>query len=189
METILFTGAALVVAGIFAIVFARTQAQAGFERGVASTAEERAALVERVVARDAAIAQLQHALAEATRSLNAKDADLRHSSATNAALEKELDAERKATSEKLQLLDETQTAAQALLRVALGAGAADQQPHVPRPRAAGARQAPAGGQGRAREAAAGDHGAGDAGQVTRSTSSTAASTTSRRRAKAPTARS
>jgi len=60
------------------------------------------------VARDAAIDQLQKALTEATRLLQARDVDVRDLAAVNAGLEKELDAERKATFEKLQLLDETQ---------------------------------------------------------------------------------
>ena len=67
------------------------EAFAGFERGIASTAEERAALVERVVARDAAIDQLQKALTEATRLLQARDVDVRDLAAVNAGLEKELD--------------------------------------------------------------------------------------------------
>lgn len=106
METIIFMGAALVALGIFAIYFARTQAQAAFERGAASTAEERATLAERVTARDIAVAQLQRRLDEATHAQNTKDAELRALVQSHAALAKELEAERKAGIEKLALLEE-----------------------------------------------------------------------------------
>ncbi len=110
METILITGVALVVTGIFAIVHARTQARAGFERGVASTAEERATLAERVASRDLAIADLQRSNDDVTGALRARDAELRDLAAANAALASDLAAERKGTQEKLTLLDDTQRA-------------------------------------------------------------------------------
>lgn len=108
METVLLMGAALVAAGIFAIVYARTQAQAAFERGVASTAEARATLTERVTQHESRVTQLQRELDHATTTLQAKDTELRDLTAANAAQAKELDAERKATQEKLALFDDSQ---------------------------------------------------------------------------------
>ena len=69
MDAVVVMGVGLVVAGIFAIAFARTQTRAGFERGIASTAEERAALGERVIARDREVLKLQQELTNADETI------------------------------------------------------------------------------------------------------------------------
>jgi DNA recombination protein RmuC len=109
MEAIFIVGATVIVLGVFAIVYARTQAGASFERGVASTAEDRAQLVERVNARERDIARLQRALDDATIALEARIAEARTLATSNASLAKELESERRSAAEKLALLDEAKT--------------------------------------------------------------------------------
>ncbi|MFO1303185.1 MAG: DNA recombination protein RmuC [Burkholderiales bacterium] len=110
METIMLVGVALVVIGVFALVYARAQERVGFERGVASTAESRAHLVERLNARDVEISRLGDALAQATLEAHAKEAEVRRLSVHNAQLAEQLDGERKVSAEKLALLQEAQAA-------------------------------------------------------------------------------
>lgn len=108
MDIVIAVGATLVVAAVVAGFHARIRAREGFERGVASTAQERAALAERVVARDAALAQSERSLADSAQALRAREHDLRTLAAANAALAADLESERKATAEKLALLDRSQ---------------------------------------------------------------------------------
>ncbi|MFO1311029.1 MAG: DNA recombination protein RmuC [Burkholderiales bacterium] len=110
METIMIVGVALVVIGALAIVYARTQERAGFERGVASTAELRAQLEERVNARDVEIARLAGAQTQATLEAHAKDAEVRRLSIHNAQLAEQLDAERRTSAEKTAFLEQAQDA-------------------------------------------------------------------------------
>ncbi len=108
MDIVTAICATLVVAAVVAGFHARAQAREGFERGVASTAQERAALAERVFARDAALAQSERSLADSAQALRAREHDLRTHAAANAALAADLESERKATAEKLALLDRSQ---------------------------------------------------------------------------------
>lgn len=112
MEAFILAGVALVVAVAvaLAIVFARAQARSGFGRGVASTAVERATLIERVLAREQTIAQLQRSLDDASASAHAKDDEARALAQDNAALARELEGERSAAAEKLNLVNQAQAA-------------------------------------------------------------------------------
>jgi DNA recombination protein RmuC len=112
METIIAIGVTVVALGVFALVYARAQTRASFERGVASTAEDRAQLAERVSARDHEIAGLQYALDESRATLDAKSEEVRNLATANAALTKELEAERKSAAEKLALVEEAKATLQ-----------------------------------------------------------------------------
>jgi DNA recombination protein RmuC len=87
---------------------ARRQSERAFESGKASTHAERAALVERVVARDRDIARLELALREAAQTASLRDETIVSIKAHNAGLEAELDAERASACEKLAVLNGAQ---------------------------------------------------------------------------------
>ena len=110
METIISIGATLIVVGAFAIFYARSQHQAGFERGVASTVADRTQLTERLNAREQEIARLADALTNATLEVQTRDAEIRTLDIANAQLSEQLEAERKTSAEKLALLNEAQAA-------------------------------------------------------------------------------
>jgi DNA recombination protein RmuC len=110
MEALIVIAAGLALLAVVAVVHARKQERVGFDRGAASTAEERAKLAERVAAREHEVAQLRRSLGDTQTSLDARVAEARSLGEANAALAKELEAERKATAEKIKLLDDAQAA-------------------------------------------------------------------------------
>lgn len=108
METIMLAGIGLVIMGVVALLHARRQQRVGFEWGVASTAEERAALIERVASRDRQIMQVTQTLESAQAALAARETVHRELVAANAALHQQLEAEQKSAAEKLELLENAQ---------------------------------------------------------------------------------
>ena len=88
---------------------------------------ERAALIERIAARDSEVARLQSEMSDLETQRNAAN-ELR---TRNARLAAELDAERKSAAEKIALLAEAQAELKNSFQGSR-AGAPSQQPHVPR---------------------------------------------------------
>lgn len=99
---------AFVAGAIAAWLFQRSKVEAAFERGRAALEPERAALVERVVARDVDIERLQSEIVRAHADRDALDRTRAELQAASARLVAELDAERASAREKLGILDKAQ---------------------------------------------------------------------------------
>lgn len=108
MESMLGFLVAFVAGAIAAWLFQRSKVEAAFERGRAALEPERAALVERVVARDVDIERLQSEIVRAHADRDALDRTRAELQAASARLAAELDAERASAREKLGILDKAQ---------------------------------------------------------------------------------
>jgi DNA recombination protein RmuC len=107
--------AGLVVGGIFVWLLVRRRAALAFEQGRASAEPERAALVERLAARDADTAKLERRISELDAAIDEARRDAKHAEAEaaaqkadNARLAAELASERSKLAEKLAVLDQAQ---------------------------------------------------------------------------------
>jgi DNA recombination protein RmuC len=105
VDLVLGIAIGLLVGGGAVWTWLHRHAQEAFERGRTSVDAERAALVERIAARDGDVERLQDAVSDLEAHRRAAS-DL---NAANARLSAELDAERASTHEKLAVLDQAQT--------------------------------------------------------------------------------
>lgn len=108
MELVLAASIAFAAGGVTLWALARRRSEHAFASGQASTHAERAALVERIVARDHDIARLERALHEAVQMASVRDEAIVSLNAHNAGLRAELDAERASACEKLAVLNDAQ---------------------------------------------------------------------------------
>lgn len=108
VELILGIFVAFIAGAAVAWVLQRSKLAEAFERGRAATEPERAALVERVAARDSDIERLRAEVVGAHADRESMDRMNAELQAANARLAAELDAERASTREKLAVLDTAQ---------------------------------------------------------------------------------
>ena len=124
MDLVLPIAIGLAVGGGAVWTYLRQESRGAFERGRISMDAERAALIERIAARDSEVARLQSEMSDLETQRNAAN-ELR---TQNARLAAELDAERASAREKLAVLNEAQEQLTSAFRGLSGAGAAGEQP-------------------------------------------------------------